>query len=1146
MRVSSAGACEVVDSRVCCVCVRARGRERERENTSARKRTHLSPFLNVFRRLASFRNETSRHYEGWLELEEEEEGPRTEARRLRRARGRHVRDPAPTTRIRRTKGTPPTSRYSFAEKEDPARQRDVQGGGNGRAPSKPAVQRNRTGTIPTYENPMTRPGIEHRSPNAAGRIVDSQLSLLVVDFLPEPEIQVVKGNPLSDEVSLFSKEKKNSYVSALRGSFQDKKTVFNFWSSWVLRQRSRYLIKTGSVTGKAARKLIRTQLRYSSRIRRQTTAQSLDVGIRGVTEAGVLPFLQHVPGATLQDNARVQRQGLTSKADTASSLLHVVSRCHLLTDPPDFREKIRRLLVLRNTRAHVHFRCSTILTVTHSSLRVNLFAETLPIEYAWDMATRQLTPGSRCGKLEQPIRSRPRFPRASRAGKLSTRQYFVLAERADSDIFQKSAVTQVHKSSAEPRSARAGSKTFLYDAAFASPSRGYFVFYKRRAVAKHTVTLARAKTSHRPRRFSDLLTFSCAAHRAATALSAATSLLASHEGEPGSIPGRATPDLRMWESCQVMPLAGGFFSVSPAPSFRRCSVPTSITLIGSQDLAVKSRPNLFTQSNFSVGKEIIPRGCFDDIDVIRQEGIGTALFLFYLLTPHVEQVVGLTKEPEKLIEEPEKLIEEPEELTEEPEVPEDPEELTKEPEELTEEPEKLTEEPEELTEEPEVPEDPEELTKEPEELTEEPEVPEELTKEPEKLTEEPEELTEEPEVPDDPEELTKEPEELTEEPEVPEVPEDPEELTKEPEELTEEPELPEDPEELTKEPEELTEEPEELTEDTALFAQNKRGAVHHSPGLLDDSGGLEAGGVKRYLACAHADSLAGLSSLCTILVGGFSRGSPVCPVPSFRRHSIFTSITFIGSQDLFFTTIDLKAVHDQRNSGHQAKCLDNNSEMSVTFDLLATFAASDNRWSPSANGFARRGEGEKFAVLSRGEWTVAATAPGAVLRRRERSKAVGSKTLHGVCHLHRVWVFGGTVGYEERTMFLYALNTSTPLPRRRVRDRRGWLGGGAEKGALAPPLFSQQGVALVGLGRGELENTDVKQPLIRRRPAIHASPAKCRHLTRSDSFWGSGRIQTQARGTPNIYAKHTAISPRGVINYNDQQKYTWPLWGKGP
>ncbi|KAJ8866209.1 hypothetical protein PR048_032052 [Dryococelus australis] len=48
-----------------------------------------------------------------------------------------------------------------------------------------------------------------------------------------------------------------------------------------------------------------------------------------------------------------------------------------------------------------------------------------------------------------------------------------------------------------------------------------------------------------------------------------------------------------------MPLVGGFFRgspVSPAPSFRRRSIFTSITLIGSEDLDVKSHPNLCTHS----------------------------------------------------------------------------------------------------------------------------------------------------------------------------------------------------------------------------------------------------------------------------------------------------------------------------------------------------------------------------------------------------------------------------------------------------------------------------------------------------------------------------------------------------------------------
>ncbi|KAJ8892067.1 hypothetical protein PR048_004641 [Dryococelus australis] len=63
-------------------------------------------------------------------------------------------------------------------------------------------------------------------------------------------------------------------------------------------------------------------------------------------------------------------------------------------------------------------------------------------------------------------------------------------------------------------------------------------------------------------------------------------------------PGRVTPDFRMWEVCRTMPLVGGFSRgslVSPALSFRRCSILTSITLIGSKVLDVKSRSDLSTQ-----------------------------------------------------------------------------------------------------------------------------------------------------------------------------------------------------------------------------------------------------------------------------------------------------------------------------------------------------------------------------------------------------------------------------------------------------------------------------------------------------------------------------------------------------------------------
>ncbi|KAJ8888956.1 hypothetical protein PR048_008450 [Dryococelus australis] len=74
-------------------------------------------------------------------------------------------------------------------------------------------------------------------------------------------------------------------------------------------------------------------------------------------------------------------------------------------------------------------------------------------------------------------------------------------------------------------------------------------------------------------------------------------LLASHQGDPGSIPGRLTPDFRMWESCRRTPLVGGFFSGISRfpPPFHSNAAPYSpcFTLICSQDLAVKSRPNDF-------------------------------------------------------------------------------------------------------------------------------------------------------------------------------------------------------------------------------------------------------------------------------------------------------------------------------------------------------------------------------------------------------------------------------------------------------------------------------------------------------------------------------------------------------------------------
>ncbi|KAJ8870133.1 hypothetical protein PR048_029145 [Dryococelus australis] len=71
------------------------------------------------------------------------------------------------------------------------------------------------------------------------------------------------------------------------------------------------------------------------------------------------------------------------------------------------------------------------------------------------------------------------------------------------------------------------------------------------------------------------------------------SLLASHHGEPGSIPGWVTPRFLNVVSCWKMLLVSKFSRgspVSPALSFWRCSILVSITLISSQDLAVKELP----------------------------------------------------------------------------------------------------------------------------------------------------------------------------------------------------------------------------------------------------------------------------------------------------------------------------------------------------------------------------------------------------------------------------------------------------------------------------------------------------------------------------------------------------------------------------
>ncbi|KAJ8875356.1 hypothetical protein PR048_023251 [Dryococelus australis] len=73
-------------------------------------------------------------------------------------------------------------------------------------------------------------------------------------------------------------------------------------------------------------------------------------------------------------------------------------------------------------------------------------------------------------------------------------------------------------------------------------------------------------------------------------------------------------DFRMWKSCRMMSLVKAFSRGSPVPlalSFQRCTILTSITPVGSQDLVVKSHPNLFspfirTSANMEGAAYIIP------------------------------------------------------------------------------------------------------------------------------------------------------------------------------------------------------------------------------------------------------------------------------------------------------------------------------------------------------------------------------------------------------------------------------------------------------------------------------------------------------------------------------------------------------------
>ncbi|KAJ8897486.1 hypothetical protein PR048_002833 [Dryococelus australis] len=96
-----------------------------------------------------------------------------------------------------------------------------------------------------------------------------------------------------------------------------------------------------------------------------------------------------------------------------------------------------------------------------------------------------------------------------------------------------------------------------------------------------------------------MVSYSAPSETSPRRVSRAVWLLASHQGESGSIPGRFTSDFCKWESCRTMPLVGGFSRGSPfAPPYNSGAAPYSprFTLIGSQDLAVKSRSNLHSLS----------------------------------------------------------------------------------------------------------------------------------------------------------------------------------------------------------------------------------------------------------------------------------------------------------------------------------------------------------------------------------------------------------------------------------------------------------------------------------------------------------------------------------------------------------------------
>ncbi|KAJ8888012.1 hypothetical protein PR048_007497 [Dryococelus australis] len=134
------------------------------------------------------------------------------------------------------------------------------------------------------------------------------------------------------------------------------------------------------------------------------------------------------------------------------------------------------------------------------------------------------------------------------------------------------------------------------------------------SLVKATRIRARSPACNRPILHAVIVfgsAFAVANYASATLISLERRLNPHWRGSPPAKANRVqspagSPDFRKWESCRTMPLVGGSSrrsSVSPTLSFRRRSICTSITLIGSQDLAVKSRPN--TNSTYDVDMRVV-------------------------------------------------------------------------------------------------------------------------------------------------------------------------------------------------------------------------------------------------------------------------------------------------------------------------------------------------------------------------------------------------------------------------------------------------------------------------------------------------------------------------------------------------------------